>query len=217
MTNAISKLRSIVETDAGMSYSNEYEVSFSISSSKLKTVLSNAGFTTDADGSAQSNMLFLCDEASLPGQYAATQELDGMYTGRLLQFPHGKLYNDFYLSFMMTNKADPSKFFDAWYSFMFPERGLNTGTRLDEKDFDNKASRTNITTVNYYDDFTCDYIQVRKFYKTPFAANGGNSIVYKLYKAYPYNIETTPLAYGPAIVTKLRVNFKYEKFVVSGY
>lgn len=211
---AISKLRSIVEKDKGIAYSNEYEVTFSISSSRLNTVLQDAGFSSTTS-TAFTDMVFLCDEASLPGQYAATNEIDGMFTGRMIQFAHGKLYNDFSLSFILTNQANPIKYFDAWFKFMFPEYGLNSGGRISETDTANRALRNNVTGVNYYDDFTCDHIKVRKFYKTPDAANGGNSIVYKLYKAYPFNIETVPLAYGPSTVSKLRVNFKYEKYVIT--
>lgn len=211
--NAISKLRSIVEQDKGMAYSNEYEVSFTISSQKLSQVLSSAGFTSTTSA-AFSDVLFLCDEASLPGQYAATNELDGMYTGRLIQFAHAKLYNDFSLNFMMTNKANPIKFFNAWMSFIFPEYKLSDGSRFAETNATGKAERSNITSVNYYDDYTCDTISIRKFYRTPDAANGGNSVTYKLYKAYPFNVETVPLAYGPSTLAKLRVNFKYEKLVI---
>jgi hypothetical protein len=211
---AISKLRSIVEKDKGMAYSNEYEVTFSISSTRLNDVLSSAGFSSTTSA-AFTDMVFLCDEASLPGQYAATNEIDGMFTGRMIQFAHGKLYNDFSLSFMLTNQANPVKYFNAWFSFMFPEFGLNSGGRISETDSANRALRNNVVGVNYYDDFTCDFIKVRKFYKTPDAANGGNSIVYKLYKAYPFNMETIPLAYGATTLSKLRVNFKYEKFVVT--
>lgn len=209
----ISKLRSIISNDKGMSYANEYEVSINFKDGPLKTGLANLGF--NQNGAALANMLFLCDEANLPSQFASTQEFDGLYTGRLIQYGTSKLYNDFSLSFMLTNKMNPTKFFDAWMYFMFPEHGADSGKRISVKDYQNRRLRNNITTVNYYDDYVCDFIQVKKVYKTKDDPSGGTSITYKMYNAYPFTIESVPLAYGASTLAKLRVNFKYEKYIVE--
>ena len=89
MAGAITRLRSIFENDKGASYSNEYEVSFSAFSDKVQTNLTRMGFSSNISGSTQ-NMMFLCDEAQLPGTFAATQEIDGIYAGRMIQYPHGR-------------------------------------------------------------------------------------------------------------------------------
>ena len=154
----------------------------------------------------------MCDEASLPGQYAATNEIDGLYTGRLIQYPHGKLYNDFSLSFIMTNNELPIKFFETWFYTIFPEKKLNDGTTLEYVNKTSRAERTNITTLSYYDNITMD-IKVKKFHKNNFAANGRVTSEHTMYRAYPYTMESTPLAYGPSVINKLRVQFRYEKHV----
>ena len=85
---SISKLRGIFNADKGASYSNEYEVNFSFSTTKNAEILSRLqyyGFSLTASDGAYDNMMFLCDEASLPGTFAATQEVDGVYAGRLIQ------------------------------------------------------------------------------------------------------------------------------------
>ena len=98
---------------------------------------------------------------------------------------------------------------------MFPEHGANTGARISINNYQNRRIRNNMTTVNYYDDYVCDFIQVKKVYKTKDDPSGGTSITYKMYNAYPFTIESVPLAYGASTLAKLRVNFKYEKYIVE--
>lgn len=217
MTSSLTKFKSIFEKDKGASLSNEFEVDIRFSSSKNAEVIANLaknGFSSFTNTeSAYKNMMLLCDEASIPGQYAATQEIDGLYTGRLIQYPHGKLYNDFSLSFIMTNEELPLKFFETWFYSIFPERRLNEDRKIDYGNKIDRGERTNIVTLSYYDNITCDLLEVRKFHKTQFAANGQVTSTHKMYRAYPYSIESIPLAYGPSVLNKFRVQFRYEKHV----
>ena len=214
--DTIQRIRSIFNSDKGGSYANEFEVQISFNPTSNKGLIDDlrtAGFNVNASEGAVKNMFLLCDEASLPGQFSATNEIDGLYTGRLIQYPQAKLYNDFSLSFIQTNKLNPSKFFDIWMYYMFPEYDLNSGDELSYFDRNKRSQRTNITSVNYYDRCICDFIEVKKMYKNSSAPNGGVSATYKMFKAYPYTIETIPLSYGPSVLNKLRVQFRYEKHV----
>jgi hypothetical protein len=217
MTSSLTKFKSIFEKDKGASFSNEYEVDIRFSTSRNASLLANLAeleFTSFTNTeSAYKNMMLLCDEASLPGQFAATQEIDGIYTGRLIQYPHAKLYNDFSLSFIMTNEELPLKFFETWFYTMFPERRLNEDRKIDYVNKVDRGERTNIVTLSYYDNIVCDLIEVRKFHKTRSAANGKVTSTHKMYRAYPYSIESVPLAYGPTVLNKFRVQFRYEKHV----
>ena len=148
---SITRLRSLFEQDKGASYGNEYEVTMNFDSSKNAQLLSNLkiyGFESFGASSAFDNMMFLCDEASLPGTFAATQEIDGLFTGRLIQYPHGKLYNDFRLSFIMTNEHNPQKFFEAWFGTIFPERELSADNEVVINDVNKKLTRSNVTTLD---------------------------------------------------------------------
>lgn len=214
LISSITKLRSIFDADKGASYSNEYSVKFAFNQKDQSELITN--FSDNGLGDI-SDMMLLCDEASLPGSYAATNEIDGLYTGRLIQYPQARLYNDFTLSFILTNKLNPSKFFDIWMYYMFPEYDLNGGEKIEYKDRSKRSSRTNVTTLRYYDSIACNAIEVTKFYKNPYAANGGKSAVYQIFKAYPYNVQTIPLGYGASTLNKLQVQFRYEKFVSTYY
>lgn len=225
---SLSTIRSIFNTDKGASFSNEYEVTFDMgTSANLLANLSEVGFTSFGTATAFENMMFLCDEASIPGTFAATNEIDGMYTGRLIQFPHGKLYNDLTLGFMLTNQVNPVKFFEAWMYTIFPERKLNTNDNdsaningpipYDSKTVGSRGSRTNVTTLEYYDSIVCNSITITKSFKTRTSEKGGKSSITRIYKAYPYSVETVPLSYGPSVINKLRVQFRYEKHVTTFY
>ena len=208
MSSAITKLRGIIDRDGGASYSNEYEVTFESFPAKIQSNLTSMGFSSNISAATQ-NMTFLCDEASLPGTFAATQEIDGIYTGRMIQYPHGRLYNDIRLSFIQTNECNPQKFFEAWFNAIFPERPLNKGSEIRFNDTARKT-RSNVVTLNYYDDIVCN-MNIKKTYKSNAAHNGGESVGYDIINAYPYTIESVPLAYGASTLNKLRVSFRYEK------
>lgn len=217
MVAAIQKLRGLFNRDLGGSYSNEYKVNIQFDPDKnsaLLATLKEVGIASFGSETAFGNMMFLCDEASLPGQYAATQELDGLYTGRLIQYPHAKLYNDLMLSFIMTNQETALKFFEGWFYAMFPEKDLNTGETISyDQKLNQRAKRTNVTALRYYDNIVCDNITVTKFHKTNTAPDGQVTSRHIMYKAYPYSVESVPLAYGASTLNKLRVQFRYEKHI----
>ena len=100
---------------------------------------------------------------------------------------------------------------------MFPEYDLNSGQRIEYKDRSRRSSRTNVTTLQYYDNVVCNAIEVTKFYKNSSAPNGGKSALYQMFKAYPYSVQTIPLAYGASTLNKLQVQFRYEKYVATYY
>lgn len=215
----LTKIKSIFNSDKGASLSNEYEVTFSFTDSETKNQnllfnLKRAGFSSFSDGSAYSNMMLMCDEASLPGTFAATNEIDGIYVGRMIQYPQARVYNDFRLSFIMTNECNPSKFFEAWMNTIFVERDIvNLVPRSDQR----RKQRENITTLAYYDTIVCPEMTIVKTFKTKDGNNQGKSLQYDMINAYPYNVESVPLGYGASTLNKLRVSFRYEKHFFQAF
>ena len=184
---------------------------------KLLNNLRIYGFESFGASSAFDNMMFLCDEASLPGTFAATQEIDGLFAGRLIQYPHGKLYNDFRLSFIMTNEVNPQKFFEAWFYSIFPERSINGQGEIISNDVNNRLNFSNATTIRFYEEIVCPQITVTKSFKDRSSYKGGQSCKYDIVNAYPYTIESVPLGYGASTLNKLKVSFRYEKHVATFY
>ena len=221
---SISRLRGIFNTDKGGSYSNEYEVKFTFDPTNNAEILKRLkyyGFNpiSSSDG-AYSDMMFLCDEASLPGTFAATNEIDGLYGGRLIQYPHAKLYNDIRLSFIQTNQLNPQKFFEAWMGGMFPEVSMNSAQgsgEIQPAERTRRRTLSNTVGLRYYKEMTCTTIRVQKTYKNSKDPSGENSCYYDMFNVYPYSIESVPLSYGASTLNKLRVSFRYEKHVVIFY
>ena len=215
----LSEIRSIFNKDEGGSYSNEYEMNLIIpSGSPVEEAATRAGFAERNFGGKFQNMLLLCDEAQLPGSFAATNEIDGIFAGRMIQYANGRLYNDMRLSFIQTNQLNPQKFFESWFYSMFPEHRLNTNQGgalpFDAFDNNNRLTRSNVVSVEYYDKIVCD-MTVTKTYRDAAANNSRQSIVYSFKNVYPYSIESVPLSYGASTLNKLRVAFRYEKHVAS--
>lgn len=218
--SSITRLRSLFDRDKGASYGNEYEVTMNFDTTKNAKLLNNLriyGFESFGASSAFDNMMFLCDEASLPGTFAATQEIDGLFAGRLIQYPHGKLYNDFRLSFIMTNEVNPQKFFEAWFYSIFPERSINGQGEIISNDVNNRLNFSNATTIRFYEEIVCPQITVTKSFKDRSSYKGGKSCKYDIVNAYPYTIESVPLGYGASTLNKLKVSFRYEKHVATFY
>lgn len=218
--SSITRLRSLFDRDKGASYGNEYEVTMNFDTTKNAKLLNNLriyGFESFGASSAFDNMMFLCDEASLPGTFAATQEIDGLFAGRLIQYPHGKLYNDFRLSFIMTNEVNPQKFFEAWFYSIFPERSINGQGEIISNDVNNRLNFSNATTIRFYEEIVCPQITVTKSFKDRSSYKGGQSCKYDIVNAYPYTIESVPLGYGASTLNKLKVSFRYEKHVATFY
>lgn len=218
--SSITRLRSLFDRDKGASYGNEYEVTMNFDTTKNAKLLNNLriyGFESFGASSAFDNMMFLCDEASLPGTFAATQEIDGLFAGRLIQYPHGKLYNDFRLSFIMTNEVNPQKFFEAWFYSIFPERSINGQGEIISNDVSNRLNFSNATTIRFYEEIVCPQITVTKSFKDRSSYKGGQSCKYDIVNAYPYTIESVPLGYGASTLNKLKVSFRYEKHVATFY
>lgn len=216
---SISRLRGIFNTDKGGSYSNEYEVKFTFDPNKNSEILGRLkyyGFNLPS-GKAYDDMMFLCDEASLPGTFAATNEVDGVYAGRLIQYPHAKLYNDMRLSFIQTNQLNPQKFFEAWMGGMFPEYSVNDTNEIQPAERNRRRTIPNTVGLRYYDEMVCKQMTVTKSYKTKDDPAGATSCYYDMFNVYPYSIESVPLSYGASTLNKLRVSFRYEKHVVIFY
>ena len=65
-----------------------------------------------------------------------------------------------------------------------------------------------VVRAKYPEKYVCD-IRVMKVDQGPKADRA--SIMYILRDAYPYSIDTIPLAYGTSQLTKCTVNFYYKK------
>ena len=153
-----------------------------------------------------------CDEAQLPNVQAQTALMTGRYLGEgPFQYAHTRIYSDVTLGFLCDANMTPLKFFSAWHDYVFggvpynpyPVNGSLSNFEQGATEPTNKEIR-----LNYPDDYT----GVVRIIKTETGVNADRpSIGFNLLDAYPYSIDSVPLAYGGSQLTKVTVNFHYKK------
>jgi len=148
---------------------------------------------------------FMCDEAQLPNINTATGTQTGLYTGLgQIDYAHTRVYTELQLGFMLDANLSALKFFNQWHDFIFSEEitPANAGKlTLDEN---------RITKLRFRNDYACT-IKIRKTEVGPESTTQRNPVTYVLEKAYPFAIDAVPLQFGSSQITKLTVQFKYQR------
>ena len=151
-------------------------------------------------------LLFLCDEAQLPNVNTATGTQNGVLTGiGSVDYPHTKIFTEIQLSFMLDANLSLLKFFNEWYSRIFKDDGASIHGSEQTLSPQNRATRLAYRT---------SYARTIKITKTepgPDDAAQRKPITYVLENAWPYSIDAVPLQFGASQITRLTVNFKYER------
>ena len=158
-----------------------------------------------------------CDEAQLPNVQAQT----GLMTNRHLgegpfQYPHTRIYSDVTLGFLCDANMTPLKFFTAWHNFIFGGKGNEfapTQIQPTLNNFEQGAADPAGAPVRLQ--FPSEYAGIVRIIKTETGVNADRpSIGYNLIDAYPYSIDSVPLAYGGSQLTKVTVNLHYKKHTI---
>ena len=149
------------------------------------------------------SLLFMCDEAQLPNVNSATGTQNGVLTGiGSVDYPHTRIFTEVQLSFMLDANLSLLKFFNNWYSRIFIDPIKNPGEKLSPS---NRATRLS---------YRSGYATTMRITKTEPGPEDGaqrKPITYVLENAWPYSIDAVPLQFGASQITRLTVNFKYER------
>ena len=158
-----------------------------------------------------------CDEAQLPNVQAQTALMTGRHLGEgPFQYPHTRIYSDVTLGFLCDANMTPLKFFTAWHDFVFKGQGSEfspTPVEATLNSFENGAA-DGAAAINppVRLRFPNEYAGTVRIIKTETGVNADRpSIGYNLLDAYPYSIDSVPLAYGGSQLTKVTVNLHYKK------
>lgn len=206
-------IRGFLETisnNGGVAFSNTYEVRFEGLSSKLRDKLAPVGFQAFnyRVGEAITALTLQCEEASLPGMMANTGQTTGKYLGEgQVNYAHTKSFQDMTLGWTCDANLLPLKFLNAWMGLIFPDNTANNG-------------RSSTTRLSYPDDYMCREIIIVKGERGGYSARGnsnGNTLqrvggTYKLYDAWPYAIQSTPVSYGSSQLLKVTASFYYRRW-----
>ena len=197
--SSISSFLSYVSRNGGMSTTT----SFIVESGFLATTVGGS-HTSLQD--VNESMLFLCDEAQLPNINTATGTQNGVITGiGSVDYPHTKIYTELQLTFMLDANLSILKYFNAWYAKIFEDEGGSIHGDVRDMSLKNRATR-----LQYRSEYA-EEIKITKSEPGPQGADQRKPITYVLENAWPYSIDAVPLQFGSSQLTRLTVNFKYER------
>jgi hypothetical protein len=206
-----------------MSFTNNFEVDFvfnpsSISFKKIKQAGIDMYDQKSFNGKNGAAFTMYCEEATLPGVQATVANTTGRFLGEgAWSYPTQRMYQDISLTWMCDANMMPLKVLQAWMETIFVDNP-NEGDPQMESQFqltrEETKPYTTVTRVNYMDDFKCDFIRITKGERNKSNTIGRQAMIYKLYNAYPYSIESSPLSYGSSQVVKVTANFYYQRWSV---
>ena len=152
---------------------------------------------------------FMCDEAQLPNVNTATGTQTGLYTGLgQIDYAHTRVYTELQLGFMLDANLSALKFFNQWHDFIFSEE-ITPASKL-------TLNENRVTKLRFRDEYT-GTIKIRKTEVGPESTTQRNPITYVIEKAYPFAIDAVPLQFGTAQVTKVTVQFKYQRHYTQAF
>ena len=191
-SSSISSFLSYVSRNGGMSTSTNFIV--------------ESGFVASSLQNQNEAMLFLCDEAQLPNINTATGTQNGVLTGiGSVDYPHTKIYTEIQLTFMLDANLSLLKYFNEWYAKIFKDDGGSIHSDVRYISPKNRATR-----LQYRSAYATE-IKITKAEPGPYGADQRKPITYVLENAWPYSIDAVPLQFGSSQLTRLTVNFKYER------
>ena len=181
---SINRFLSTVAKNGGMSFSNNFVVSFEGPAA--------AYFNSEA-------VEFFCDEAQLPNVNTATATQNGLYVGLgSVDYPHTRVFTEFQLSFMLDANLNLLKSLNLWYGSIFNENEIETY-------LENRSTRL------AYKDSYASTIKITKTESGPNSPTQRKPITYVMEKAYPYAVDAIPLQFGSSQITKVTAQFKYQR------
>jgi hypothetical protein len=181
---SINRFLSTVAKNGGMSFSNNFVVSFEGPAAKY--------FDSEA-------VEFFCDEAQLPNVNTATATQNGLYVGLgSVDYPHTRVFTEFQLSFMLDANLNLLKSLNLWYGSIFNENEIETY-------LENRSTRL------AYKDSYASTINITKTESGPDSPTQRKPITYVMEKAYPYAVDAIPLQFGSSQITKVTAQFKYQR------
>ena len=181
---SINRFLSTVAKNGGMSFSNNFVVSFEGPAA--------AYFNSEA-------VEFFCDEAQLPNVNTATATQNGLYVGLgSVDYPHTRVFTEFQLSFMLDANLNLLKSLNLWYGSIFNENEIETY-------LENRSTRL------AYKDSYASTINITKTESGPDSPTQRKPITYVMEKAYPYAVDAIPLQFGSSQITKVTAQFKYQR------
>lgn len=218
----------------GFSSNNLYDVIIEIPTGSALYKELDSNNIAIPDGFLKNNLRLYTDEASMPGIQMSTGEYRVTNTPQL-KYVYGSVFSEMSLSFLMDAENIIKGIFDIWTNWMY---GYSAGT----SDWSATNRFRSNYRDDYAVDIIIVKYEKPIFGKNETFFKGGrlmkrepkNRIIpdlkesdssrffqpvpvhaTRLFKAFPANIASIPLAYGDTSLNKLSVGFEYESFTTT--
>jgi hypothetical protein len=139
-----------------------------------------------------------CDEVTIPSKQLTTGEIKTF--GTMTRYPTSTTYNEITMSFMVDKYSYIRKYFENWMGVINSDVSHH---------------------VAYYEDIVSSFITITKYergwekdgFKTGiFDHKNVETSVYRMYKAFPYNIGSMSMSASSSQILKFQVSFYYERY-----
>ena len=154
----------------------------------------------------------MCESTSLPGSRFSTAT-DTTYHGITSKMAYRRDFSDLNCTFYVDTKYDTIKVLETWMEYIHAPEGFGgyIGNREGHA----------FTRFRYPESYKCN-INLLKFNKNysndilPSGVNGSNaSLTYTFINAFPINLSSMAVSYGPSDVLKCTVDFAYDRYVID--
>ena len=205
----INEFMSRIGVKGGMSLTSGFDISFDFSKAKFRSPFYRTGSTEEEV------IHMLCDEAQLPNVQSATGNIEGRYLGEgSVAYPHTRIFTDVGLGFLCDAQLTPLKFFQHWYDYIYSEAPIAQIGNYEGARGSIVPQRNRVNRLRYMEDYVAT-IRIMKTEPNGRSSSGRAPVTYMLENAYPYSIDSVPLAYGTSQVTRVNVNFYYSRHSVA--
>jgi len=203
------KIEDIKSRFSTVALDNTYQVDFNLNN-RIIGEATTAGISLDF---LNEDLGLYVTDAVLPGSSFADIEISGDRQGVTERVAFSRIYDDITLTFLVDREYNVMRFFELWNQLINPIYGRN---------------QLNATMrFNYPDDYKCG-LTIYKFNKDRFLGDVATDLdltseiykrasltTYRILRAWPYSIASTPVNYDGQGLLQLNVTFRYDRFTID--
>ena len=225
------KMNTLTKMDISkVSLNNQYQVHISGITGELKGYLGRY-YDIPKNYADGSNIGIMCSEATLPTSSFATSEVKDNFHGINQQFAHTRIYIDSDFTFYVDRNYNTLKFFEGWMDYISGDNNPISGITKESnqgyfKRFNYPMNESsNASTVGGKTGYKCGVLTISKFEHGLFRKrdveqegldyNDDKMLVYTFINAFPKGMTSIPVQYGGADLTKVTVQFAYDRYIVK--
>jgi len=176
----------------------------------VQTFMRDRGFDYAVSGE---DIELRCIRTTTPGTSFLTHSVASDYQGVVEEIPYRRAYeNSIEMTFIVDNNYDTFAFFEAWVDYM-----SGVGTTISRQEYKQEAANFR---MNYYSEYKTQIFltkfekDITEFDRISDTRPRKRGLRYTLIDAYPKQINSMELNYGPADdFLRLAVTFGYSRYI----